>query len=66
MELLEVSGPLMMVIILQFFLWLHELQRLMINVENCLLPENIMPPLKVILYNGVHFLVVIGVLTDGI
>jgi hypothetical protein len=45
MELLQLCGPLMMVVILQFSLCLHELQRLMIGVDDCLLPENLMPPL---------------------
>jgi hypothetical protein len=46
MELLQVCGPLLMVVILQFSLCLHELQRLMISVDDCLLPENVMPPLE--------------------
>jgi hypothetical protein len=45
MELLQVCGPLLMAVILQFSLCLHELQRLMISVDDCLLPENVMPPL---------------------
>jgi hypothetical protein len=65
-ELLQVCGPLLMAVILQFTLFLHELQRLMISVNDSLLPENIMPPLSVGLYNGVHFFVISGVLTDGI
>jgi hypothetical protein len=56
----------MMAVILQFSLCLHELQRLMINLDDYLLPENIMPPLVASLYNGVHFFIVSGVLTDGI
>jgi hypothetical protein len=56
----------MMVVILQFALCLHELQRLMTNVDECLLPENVMPPLVVGLYNGVHFIVISGVLTNDI
>jgi hypothetical protein len=43
--LLEVCGPLLMVIILQFSLCLHELQWLMISVDDCLLPKNVMSPL---------------------
>jgi hypothetical protein len=56
----------MMVVILQFSLCLHELQRLMVNVDDCLLPKNVMPPLAAGLYNGVHFFVISGVLMDGI
>jgi hypothetical protein len=61
MELLQVCGPLMMAIILQFSLCLHELQRLMISVDGCLLRENVMPPLMEGFYNGVHFFVISGV-----
>jgi hypothetical protein len=56
----------MMAVILQFALFLHELQRLMISVDDCLLPENVIPPLAVGLYNGVHFIVIRGVLTNDI
>jgi hypothetical protein len=44
-ELLQVCGPLLMAIILQFSLCLHELQWLMISVDDCLLPKNVMSPL---------------------
>jgi hypothetical protein len=63
-ELLQVCGPLMMAFILQFSLCLHELHRLMISVNDCLLPENVMPALEAGLYNGVHFFVVSGILID--
>jgi hypothetical protein len=65
-ELLKVFGPLMMATILQFALCMHELQHLMISVDACLLPENVMPPLVVGLHNGVHLFVIIRVLMDGI
>jgi hypothetical protein len=55
-----------MVVILQFALCLHKLQRLIINVDDCLLPEKVIPPLAVGLHNGVHFFVVSRVLTDKI
>jgi hypothetical protein len=55
-----------MAVILQFSLCLHELQWFMISVDDCLLPNNLMSPLAVGLYNGVHFLVVNRVLTDSI
>jgi hypothetical protein len=38
-EMLQICGPPLMVIILQFSLCLHELQWLMISVDDCLLPE---------------------------
>jgi hypothetical protein len=65
-ELLQICGTLLMAIILQFALCLHELHRLMISVDDCLLLENVMPPLAAGLYNGVHFFVVSRVLTDDI
>ena len=55
-----------MAIIQQFSLCLHEMQRLMISVDDFLLPENVMPPLVVELYNGVHFFIVSWVLMDNI
>jgi hypothetical protein len=66
MELLEVCGPLLMAVIFQFPLCLHELQWLMINVDDCLPPKNVMSPLAAGLHNGVHFFVVSRVLTDNI
>jgi hypothetical protein len=66
MELLQVCGPLLMVVIMQFSLCLHELQRLMISVDECVLPENVMPPLAAGLYNGVHLFFLNGVLMDDI
>jgi hypothetical protein len=55
-----------MVIILQISLGLHELQWLMISVDDCLLPKNLMSTLLVGFHNGVHFFVVSRVLTDDI
>jgi hypothetical protein len=55
-----------MEVILQFSLCLHELHRLMIIVDDCLLLKNVMTPLAASLYNGVHFFVISRVLTDGI
>jgi hypothetical protein len=66
MELLQVYGPISMVIILQFSLCLHGLQRLMINVDDCLLPKNVIPPLAKGLYNGVHLFFISGVITNSI
>ena len=44
-ELLQVCGPILMVIILQFSLCLHELQWLVISLDDSLLPKNVMSPL---------------------
>ena len=63
-ELLQVCGPLLMVVILQFFLCLHELQWLMISVDDCLPPKNVMSPLVEGFHNGVHFFVISRVLTN--
>jgi hypothetical protein len=65
-ELLQVCGPLLMAIILQFSLSLHELQWLMISVDDFLLPKNVMSPLAAGFHNGVHFFVISRVLMDNI
>jgi hypothetical protein len=52
--------------ILQFSLCMHELQWLMISVDDCLLPKNVMSPLAAGLHNGVHFFVISRVLMDNI
>jgi hypothetical protein len=65
-ELLQVCGPLLMLDILQFSLCLHELHRLMISVDDYLLPENVMAPIAVGLYNEVHLFSISGLLTDSI
>jgi hypothetical protein len=66
MELLQVCGPLLMAIILQLPLCLYEPQRLVINVDDCLLSQNVMFPLTTCLHNGIHFLVIGGVFLDTI
>jgi hypothetical protein len=66
MELLQVGGPLLMAVILQFPMCLYELQRLVISVYDCLFPQNVMFPLMIGLYNGINFLVIGGVFSDNI
>jgi hypothetical protein len=66
LELLQICGPLLMAVILQFTLCLHEMQRLMTSVNYCLLLVNVMPPLALGLHNGVHLFGVSRVLTDNI
>jgi hypothetical protein len=56
----------MMAVILQFSLCLHDLQWLVISVDECLLHENVMPLLETRLQNGVHFFVVSRVLMNDI
>jgi hypothetical protein len=53
-----------MVVILQFALCIHELQWLMISVDDSLLPKNVMSPLATGLHNGVHFFVISRIITD--
>jgi hypothetical protein len=66
MELLQVGGPLLMVVVLQFPPCLYELKRLVISVYDRLCPQNVMFPLTMGLYNGIHFLVIGGVFLDNI
>ena len=66
MELLQVGGPLMMAVILQFSLCLYELQRLVISVYDHLCPQNVILQLTKDLYNRIHFLVIGGVFPDSI
>ena len=66
MELLQVGGPFLMVVVLQFLLCLYERRRLMISVDDRLLSQNVMFPLTIGLYNGIHFLVRGGVFMDSI
>ena len=66
MELLQVGGPLLTVIVLQFPLCLYELQRLAINVDDCLLSQNVIFPLMIGFYNGILFLVTGGVFMNNI
>ena len=63
---MQVCGPLLMAVILQFSFCLHELQFIMINVDGCLLPENVIPPLAEGFHFGVDLFVVIRVLMDNI
>jgi hypothetical protein len=55
-----------MVFILQFSLCLHELHRLVIILDYCLLLENVVLPFSKGLYNGVHLFFIGGVLTNDI
>jgi hypothetical protein len=66
MELLQVGGPLFMVVVLQFPLCLYELQRLVISVYDHLHSKNVMFSLTIGLYNGIHFLIIGDVFSDNI
>jgi hypothetical protein len=56
----------MMEVILQFTLCLHELQWLMISVDDFLLLKNVMYTLETGFHNGVHLFVISRVLKDNI
>jgi hypothetical protein len=64
MELVQLGGPLLIVIILQPPKCLYELQRVLISVDDCLLSHNVMFPLMMGFYNRIHFLVIGGVFPD--
>jgi hypothetical protein len=66
MELLQVGGPLMMAVVLQFHPCLYELQTLVVSVDDHLLSQNAMFPLTTCLYNGIHFLAIGGVFPNNI
>jgi hypothetical protein len=51
-----------MAIILQFPLYLYELQGLMVCVDDRFLSQNVMLPLLASLHNGIHLFVVSGIL----
>ena len=64
MELLQVCGPLLMVIILQFPLGVYELKGSVVCVDDHFLPQNVMLPLVVGLHNGIHLFVISEILLD--
>jgi hypothetical protein len=66
MKMLQVCGPLLMVFVLRFSLGMHELQRLVINVDDCLLLENVILPLMKGFYNGIHLFLISVVLMNDI
>ena len=49
---------------MQFSLCLHELQWLIIIVDDFLLPKNVMSPLATGLHNGIDLFVISGILLD--
>jgi hypothetical protein len=55
-----------MVVVLQFPMCLYQLQRLVISLYDRLLPQNVMFPFTIVLYNGIHFLVIGRVFSDSI
>ena len=65
-KLLQICGPLLMVIVLQLPLCLYELQGSVVYVDDRFLPQNVMLPLSASLHNGIHFFVISGILSDSI
>jgi hypothetical protein len=65
-ELLQVCAPLLMVVILQISLCLHELYRPIISVDDHFLSKNVILPLSSCMHNGVHIFVICGVSADMI
>jgi hypothetical protein len=55
-----------MVVILQIYLCLHELQWFMISLDDCLFPNNVMSPLAAGFHNGVNLFFVSKVLVENI
>ena len=55
-----------MVVIFQFSPCLQKLQWIMISEDECILPENVIPPLAEGFHFGVDLFVVIKVLMDDI
>ena len=64
MELLQVCGPLLMAIILQFPLGLYELQGSVVYVDDRFLPQNVMLPLSAGLHNGLYIFLISEILSD--
>jgi hypothetical protein len=64
MKLLQIYGPLLMVIVLQLPLCLYELHGSVVCVDDCFLPQNVMLPLSESLHNGIHFFAIKGILLD--
>ena len=61
MKLLQICGPLLMVIVLQLPLCLYELQGSVVCVDDHFLPQNVMLPLSASLHNGIHLFVISGI-----
>jgi hypothetical protein len=65
-EVLKICGTIMMVVIMKFSFCLHEIQWLMIIVDEFILPKNVIPPLAKRFHNGVNFFVISRVLMNSI
>lgn len=55
-----------MVIVLQLPLCLYKLKRLVIGVDDHLLPQNVVLPLSASLHDGIHLFIIGGVLPNFI
>ena len=56
----------MTAIILQLPLCQYKLKRLIIDVDDCVLPYNVMLPLLENMHNGIHLFIIAGVLPNSI
>jgi len=65
-ELLQICRPVLMVIILQLPLCLYKLKRSVIDVDDRLLPHNLMLPLSASLHDRIHLFIIGGVLMNCI
>jgi hypothetical protein len=65
-KLLQVCGPVLMAITLLFSLCLHEMYILVICMDDFILPQIVMLPLVIGLYDGIHLFFIGGVLIDDI
>jgi hypothetical protein len=63
-KLLQICGPLLMVIVLQLPLCLYELQGSTVCLDDRFLPQNVMLPLSTSLHNGIHFFIISGILSN--
>ena len=64
MELLQICRKLMITIILQLPLCLYKLKRLVIGVDDRLLPQNVVLPFPTSLHDGINFFIIGEVLPN--
>ena len=65
-ELLQICRRLLMAIILQLPLSLYKLKRLVIDVDDRLLPQHVVLPFLASLQDGIHIVTIGGVLSNCI
>jgi hypothetical protein len=65
-EFLKVDGPIIMVVIFQLSLQLHEFHRSTVNVDDCFPYGNIIFQLLKILENGANILIISAVFSNHV